>query len=161
MIFTAGTSLKIGIVAIILTGLVSYHYFDKKMAVNAAIAAVEAKYTEVFSVMRRANEKNAETQRELQKQGEQKYAELKKQSELELVGVNAKLDRLRTQLASARTRANQDSPATTGIDGTGDYSVPEQLVEEIRYLASESERLRNKVTGLQEYIKSLEPYMEQ
>jgi hypothetical protein len=126
--------LKIGLVAVFLTGLVSYHYFDKKMAVNAAIQEVTQKYEEVFKVWRVVNQRQKEEVEANLEKSEQNYAKLKQNAQIELASVNVKLDRLRNQLASARARATQDSPTTTGIDGTGDNSVPEQLVEEIRYL---------------------------
>lgn len=151
---------KFFILGAVFSGLLAYHYFDKKMAVNAAVQEVTQKYEEIFKVWRAVNLKEKEKVQKDLVENEQKYAELKANSQIQLNSLNVKLDRVRAQLNDARTRASKDSPSTTGIDGTGENSIPGELVEEIRYLVGETVRLQNKIQGLQDYINALEPYME-
>lgn len=87
---------------------------------------------------------------------EERYAQYQRTSAAAAASARSELERLRDTLASRRATPVA-APAQPLPDGAGDTErqILAQCATEVQGLAAEADRLADKVTGLQDYVKTV------
>lgn len=145
-----------------LAALLAWGAFQKHRATSATEQSERAKAAAVIAT-KTAEAEKAEREREFQfaeatRKAADAYAKNVARQQAAAAGARADLDSLRDAIASAPGPACPASSAARGPDADGAFrELFGSCAANLQALAQEADRLEAKLTGLQDYVRSVTP----
>lgn len=86
---------------------------------------------------------------------EERYVETKRKADADAAHAKSELDRLRNALAARDRAARQDPAPASRVDVSGERELLGECAQAVVGLGTTSQRLADKVIGLQSYVKDV------